>query len=264
MLPHGVFKHQSSMSFRSLFKLLTVACVLVLVSFVSASAQTLDLGDAGAGDDVPVIVKHLPDWETARSRSTYARSLEELRKALRDEPVLEVVPFASGSEAVMADYGAAGRLVIVEFLTPQFAAEADRAINARVNDLRAAQQSVPTVYQRKGNYAVFVFGATDEAAARALVDRVHYEKDVRWLGRDPHANERANRAWINMSASVLLNSVKAAGLSILLCLTVGGFFGTLVFRRRRAALAARYSDAGGMMRLNLDENTQKMLGQGEK
>jgi hypothetical protein len=250
------------MSLRSSLKLL-LACTLALFAAAASSAQTLDFGDADA-DGTPVIVKHLPDWETVRARATYAVSLAELQKVVPDAPALEAVPFAGGTEAVAADYGAAGRLVIVEFSTPQFAADADRAVNARISELRAAQKSVPSVYQRKGNYAVFVFGATDEAAARALVDRVHYEKDVRWLGRDPHAYERANRAWINMSASVLVNTVKAAGLAILLCLAVGGVFGTLIFRRRRAALAARYSDAGGMMRLNLDENTQRLLGQGEK
>jgi hypothetical protein len=252
------------MSFRSTLKVCLIACLLALAACPTASAQTPDLSNASADDGVPVIVRHLPDWESVRARTTYAKSLEELRRGAGDEPVLDVVPFAKGTEAVAADYGAAGRLVIVEFLTPQFAADADRAIGARVNDLRAARKSVPSVYQRKGNYAVFVFGAADDAAARSLVDRVHYEKDVRWLGRDPHAVERANRLWINMSASVLVNTVKAAGLSILLCLAVGGLFGALFFRRRRAALASRYSDAGGMMRLNLDENTRRMLGDGER
>jgi hypothetical protein len=250
------------MSFRSVFRKWFVACSLALVACVAAAAQTVVLSDAGADDGVPALVQHLPDWE--RARPTYAKNLDELKRVVGDEPVLDVLPFAGGTEAVSSDYDAAGRLVIVEFSTPQFAADADRAINARTAELRAAQKSVPTVYQRKGNYAIFVFGGRDETAARDLVGRVHYEKDVRWLGRDPHANERANRAWINMSASVLINTVKAAGLSILLCLTVGCIFGTLFFRRRRAALATRYSDAGGMMRLNLDENTQRMIGEGEK
>lgn len=253
------------MSFRSIVSA-WLACTFVVVAAacLGVSAQTLNVGDAGADDGLPVLVKHLPGWETARARATYAKSLEELRKGAGDEPVFDVVPFAQGTEAVAADYGAAGRLVIVEFLTPQFAADADRAIAARVEELRAAQKSVPSVYQRKGNYAVFVFGATDEAAAQALAGQVHYEKDVRWLGRDPHAAERANRLWINMSAAVLLNTIKAAGLSILLCLAVGGVFGTLFFRRRRAALAARYTDAGGMMRLNLDENVERLIGEGDR
>lgn len=248
------------MSFRSIYGKPLVALSLILFACVSASAQTIVVEDAN--DGVPALVQHMPDWETAHP--TYAKNLDELKKVVGDAPVLDVLPFAGGTEATTADYGAAGRLVIVEFSTPQFAADTDRAINARVAELRAAQQSAPTVYQRKGNYAVFVFGGQDEAAARALVGRVHYEKDVRWLGRDPHANERANRAWINMSAGVLINTVKAAGFSILLCLTVGGIFGTLFFRRRRAALATRYSDAGGMMRLNLDENARRLLGEGEK
>lgn len=240
--------------------------MLALCARAAAQAQSLDVSDVGGEDGIPVLVKHLPDWESARSRSTYTHSLAGLQRALPGATALEVVPFAGGTEAVAADYDAAGRLVIVEFSTPQFASDADARINARINELRAAQQPVPNVYQRKGNYSVFVFGATDEAAARQLVDRVHYEKDVRWLGRDPHANERYNRYWINMSAGVLVNTIKAAGLAIVACLCVGGTLGMLVFRKRRAqaALAARYSDAGGMMRLNLDDHTRKLLGQGEK
>jgi hypothetical protein len=253
------------MNFSSFVKSL-LALSLALVFCAGAAAQPVDLIDTDSGG-VPVLVQHLPDWEAVAPRAIHVTTLPELSRAVgRVEPTLDAVPFAGGTEAVTADYGAAGRLVIVEFSTPQFAADADRAIGARIAELRAAQQSVPTVYQRKGNYSIFVFGAADEAAARALVERVHYEKDVRWLGRDPHANEKANRYWINMSASVLVNTVKAAGLAIALCLGVGGVFGTLVFRRRRAqaALSARYSDAGGMMRLNLDDHARKLLGQGEE
>jgi hypothetical protein len=253
------------MNLRPLYQIF-LACALALCACGWAAAQSLDVSELGGEDGIPVIVKHLPDWESARARSTYTRSLAELQKVLTDAPALEVVPFAGGTEAVAADYGAAGRLVIVEFSTPQFAADADARINARVAELRAAQQPAPTVYQRKGNYSVFVFGGRDGAAAKQLVDRVHYEKDVRWLGRDPHAAERYNRYWLSMSAGVLVNTVKAAGLAIVACLCVGGTLGMLVFRKRRsqAALAARYSDAGGMMRLNLDDHTRKLLGQGEK
>lgn len=231
-----------------------------------AAAQTPDFSDFGSDDGIPVIVKHLPDWEQARARCVYASDTAALPETIRSQPALEAVSFGGGTEAVTADYGPAGRLLIVEFSTPQMAADNDGRISRRIGELRDAGRTVPTVYRRVGNYSVFVFGATETAAAERLAGRVRYEKDVRWLGHDPHAIERANRAWMNMSASVILNTVKAAGLAILLCLSVGLVFGTLIFRRRRAqaALTASYSDAGGMMRLNLDEHTTKLLGQGEK
>ena len=52
---------------------------------------------------------------------------------------------------------------------------------------------------------------------------------------------------------VLLSS--ASGLSLVLCLGAGGFLGALFFNRRRAQQrhAEAFSDAGGMLRLNIDE-----------
>jgi hypothetical protein len=49
--------------------------------------------------------------------------------------------------------------------------------------------------------------------------------------------------------------VKASGLAAVLCFGVGGIFGVLLFTKRRAQHAAQraFSDAGGMMRLNIDE-----------
>lgn len=221
---------------------------------------------AAADEDPPILVRHLPDWETAQGRTVYALDLPTLRGAVQGQPVLEVVPFDGGTEAATADYGAAGRLVVVEFLTPQIAFDADANIKRRIEELRGAGALVPTVYRRVGNYSVFVFGASDAAAAERLAGRVRYEKTVRWLGEDPHRFEKHNRYWINMSASVIVNTVKATGIAIVACLGIGGLFGAVIFRRRRAqsALTESYSDAGGMMRLNLDDHASELLGRAEK
>jgi hypothetical protein len=229
-------------------------------------ARSLAAAVEAESHEIPPLVLHLPDWEAAHTRSLYATTPAALRRAVQNQPALEAVSFPAGTEAVTADYGAAGRLVVVEYATPQIAAESDARIKQRVAELGNTGQAVPSVYERVGNYSVFVFGASDGAAAERLAGQVKYEKDVRWLGDNPHAYERHNRAWINMSASVLVNTVKASGLAILLCLSVGGLFGALIFRRRRAraALAQTYSDAGGMMRLDLDDSTAKLIGNGEK
>jgi hypothetical protein len=53
--------------------------------------------------------------------------------------------------------------------------------------------------------------------------------------------------------------VKASGIALVLCLTAGGLFGGLLFLKRRAQQKTvdAYSDAGGMLRLNLDEMTPR-------
>jgi hypothetical protein len=198
-------------------------------------------------------------------------SFEQLQKMAGNRPVLDAVSFAGGTEAVSAIYGEAGHLVIVEYATPQMAFDADAAINARIAALPGEGKPVPSAYRRVGNYAVFVFDAPGAQAAAGLIDKVKYEKDVRWLGENPYAVDRANRAWLNMSTSVIVNTVKATGLAIVICLTIGGVFGGWIFMRRRAqaALTEKFSDAGGMLRLNIDEmsaqpDAARLLGQGDK
>jgi hypothetical protein len=220
------------------------------VSFARDFAATLDKG----ADEVPSLVTHLPDWQTAQERAVYAVSLPGLQEVVGRQPVLDALSFAGGTEAVAARYEQ-GQLVVVEFTTPQLASEADAALQPRIAELRAQGQAAPNVYKRVGNYAVFVFGATDAQGADALAGQVKYEKVVQWLGEDPHRYERANRYWLNLSTSIIVNTVKATGLAILLCLGIGAVFGSVIFRRRRAhvALTEKYTDAGGMMRLNLDD-----------
>jgi hypothetical protein len=129
---------------------------------------------------------------------------------------------------------------------------------------------VPSSYKRVGNYSVFVFDASDGPAAEKLVSGVKYEKDVRWLGRNPHAEEIATRAYTSTMGGVIMTTLITTGLAILLCLTVGGVIGGAVFFSRRARHAAQeiYSDAGGMLRLNIEDlntppPTTKMLGRVE-
>jgi hypothetical protein len=238
-----------------------------LLAFARSFAGTLD---AGSGE-IPVLVKHLPGWETAQEQAAYAVSYEQLQQIAGNRPALDAVSFAGGTEAVSAIYERAGHLLIVEYATPQIASDADAQIKARIAALPGEGKPAPSAYRRVGNYAVFVFDAPDERAAAGLIDQVTYEKDVRWLGENPYAVERANRAWLNMSTSVIVNTVKATGLAIVICLTIGGVFGGWIFMRRRAqaALTEKFSDAGGMLRLNIDElstqnNAARLLGQGDK
>ena len=208
-----------------------------------------------AENDVPVLVKHLPDWPAAAARAAYAVSLKGLEGLVPNQTSLDVVNFDGGTEAVTANYGQS-QLVIVEFTTPQFASDNDRRITAKIQELKNQGQPIPTGYRRVGNYSVFVFNAPDEKTANALIDQVKYEQVVQWLGDDPHLYERVQRYVLQKTGGVVIAVLESSGLSVLLCLGIGGLFGALLFRRRRRARQRQgeaYSDAGGMVRLNLDE-----------
>ena len=230
------------------------------------------LADSMRGESgfVPVLALHVPEWDRKIGEDlSYAVSLAELQAQAGARPALDALSFDAGTEAVTAKYGDA-RLVVVEFPTPQHAFDADAAVTRRVEGLRAAGQPVPSSYKRVGNYSVFVFDAPDSAAAENLASGVKYEKDVRWLGRNPHGEEIAVRAYTSKMGGVILTTLISTGLAILVCLTVGGIIGGAIFLSRRAKNAAQeiYSDAGGMLRLNIEDlnappPTTKMLGRVE-
>lgn len=238
----------------------------LLLNFARSFAETLDKGDG----DIPSLVKHLPEWQTSwQRRLSYSVTPGALKRSVADRPVLDAVGFEGGTEAVAAFYGPS-HLVIVEFTTPQLATDNDTRINARLKELRDGGQPVPTAYRRVGNYAVFVFDAPDEATAAKLIDSIKYEQVVQWLGENPYAYQRAVRRYTDTTAGVIVAVLKASGLSLLICLGVGAVFGAIVFNRRRQqqTATAAFSDAGGMVRLNLDEMTQmetqgKLIGPGD-
>ncbi len=220
--------------------------------------------------DLPVLVKHLPRWEDAQGHAVYLAGFRSLRAILPDQPLLDHVSSEGDADAVAANYGAT-RFVIVEYNTPQLAGDNDRSILAKIEELRTQGQLVPSAYRRVGNYSVFVFNAADEQTAKELIDQVEYEQVVQWLGDNPYMLEKAQREYYETTAGVLVAVVKASGLSLLLCLAAGGFIGTLLFSRRRAQQrhAEAFSDAGGMLRLNIDEITPpidpaKLLGPGNR
>ncbi len=221
-----------------------------IIDLARSFSDTLDKGEG----DIPVLVKHLPDWQKVMSRSLYAVSLPTLKGIALDQPVLDAVSFEGGAEAVAANYGQS-QLVIVEFNTPQLASDNDVRIVAKIQELRKQGQSAPTAYRRVGNYSVFVFNAPDERTANQLIDQVKYQQVVQWLGNRPDNLAERQREFIETTLGVFVSVVKASGIAIVLCVAVGGFLGALLFSRRRArqAEAQAYSDAGGMLRLNIDE-----------
>lgn len=228
--------------------------LLSLLEMAKAMAGTLDQGEG----DIPVLIKHLPSWESVYDRVLYAVDKDALKGAVVSQPVLDAVSFDGGAEAAVADYNGS-KLVLVEFNTPQIASDNDQRISARLQELRNQGQALPTAYRRVGNYSVFVFDAPGQEAANQLIDQVKYQQMVQWLGKNPYLYDEAVREFSQTTLGVFVSVVKASGLVILGSLALGGFLGALLFTRRRAQQRAvqAYSDAGGMLRLNLDEITSR-------
>ncbi len=235
-----------------------------LMTLARLFASRLEKGEG----DLPVLVKHLPQWEEAQARVVYLAGFNSLKGIVPDQPVLDAVSSEGDADAAIAEYGAA-HMVIVEFNTPQLAADNDRNIATKLEELRNLGQPVPSAYRQVGNYSVFVFNAPTEQAANGLIDQIQYEQVVQWLGDNPNLLEKVQRDYYQTTAGLLLAVVKASGFSALACLAAGGLFGALLFNRRRIQQrdAKSFSDAGGMLRLNIDELTAhgdraKLLGPG--
>ena len=215
--------------------------------------------DKGEGD-IPALLKHLPSPEEAQKTALYLNSFTDINEIALQQGVLSAIESGGNADAALAAYGPS-KLLIVEFNTPQLAGDNDRRIIRRIQELWKLGQTAPAAYRRVGNYSVFVFDAPDEQTAKQLIDQVKYEQVVQWLGENPNILKEAEKRYINTTLGVLIAVLKASGYALVACLGLGGLFGGLLFTYRRAQQKAvtAYSDAGGMLRLNLDElsNTDK-------
>jgi hypothetical protein len=225
------------------------------VSPASLEMLVNDFGHIDKGEGIPALIKHLPSPEEAQKTALYLHNFSSLDK-LSQQPVLSAVVSEGNADAAFATYGPS-KVLLVEFNTPQLASDNDRRIIARIQELWKLGQPAPSAYRRVGNYSVFVFDAPNEATAKQLIDQVKYEQVVQWLGDNPNIYKEAEKRYINTTLGVLIAVLKASGYAAVACLGLGGLFGGLLFSYRRSQQkeATAYSDAGGMLRLNLDELT---------
>ncbi|MEO7658355.1 MAG: hypothetical protein ABIV48_01965 [Pyrinomonadaceae bacterium] len=199
-------------------------------------------------DGIPVLIKHLPEWENVYDQTTFAKDVGQLKEVLGERSILDLIDFSAGTEAVTAPYES-GRLLLIEYSSPQGSVDADNKFLAALTETRDNS----TFYRRIGNYNVFVFDAEGESAANDLIDKVAYEKHIVWLGDNPFRIS-AERVFILTTADIFTSTVlvivMGIGLSIIGGLIVGSVF--FVFRNSKRTQMSAYTDAGGMTRLNLD------------
>lgn len=234
--------------------ILVLAFSMCVVSSFAQTSQTAPVTiDVVSEEDLtPGVLRALPEWEKVQEKAVHIKTADELKKLFGDRGVLDLIEFKGGNDAATADYDA-GKLLIVEFASPQVSFDTDNAIKERI----AAKQLNSFVYRRIGNYNVFLFEPKDEQSAAKLLDQIKYQKLVRWLGEDPFYYNRAERHFVTNTLQLFLTTLLMIGLIFGTVLGLGVFAGILYFRytRKRLDEITAFSDAGGMIRLNLDEMT---------
>lgn len=242
-------------------QLITFAAAALLTCIFSLASVAQDVGqvqyrsqEVSEVDGVPVLIKHLPDWESKRSTARLAANQSELKALIGERPVAAAIEFSPGSEAVVADYDA-GKLVIVEYPSPQVSIETDQKIASTI----AAADDGKTYWRRVGNYNVLVLDAVGKSQADALIDQVKYEKKITWLGNNPFAIS-AERAFVITTTDIFFSTLMVIVGGVIFSIFGGLIVGFLFFNlrdRRRTGMTA-FTDGGGMTRLNLDGFTPEI------
>jgi hypothetical protein len=140
-----------------------------------------------------------------------------------------MVDFKSGAEVVMGKYSAnAGdsTLMLIEYPTPQIAAERLRQIDAshQVTQQQPGVASIidvgPFFDTRTGPIVVIAAGPLSKSEARSLMSSISYEADVTW-------NENTYVSKKDNLANFLFNAIVLCGIVVGLALVAGIAFGGL-------------------------------------
>lgn len=221
---------------------------------ISALAQAISDKIGPVKSEQPPLLGHLPETGRVDKTERYFIGPRALSRYY-NYGANEQFGFAKAVEAVAADYRQGGRevkLAIVEYHTPQLASEAHKRVQAYNESLPESKRN-QLILKREGNYLVQALGFTNREAAQKLVNAVKYTYTIKWL-KDPPPKRFDYARYRREAGKLLITIFSLIGLLILGAIIGGLVFGSSLFlrRRRRRELEGGFSDAGGMLRLNLD------------
>ena len=215
----------------------------------------------------PVLPLHLPAEGKIAESQKYLLGRAAVGKLPEFESLRDVIDFTGGAEAAYASYpNGAGRmgLLLVEYHTPQLAQDGFDKLQAHLASLPDAEKSRRLV-KRIGNYVVEAAPIEDPQAAQTLLGKIQYSQKVYWQGKkasdiplefrpaDPAATQEALQ-----TTFIIVRSFYWIGLMLVSAILVGFLAGGTLFywnryRKRKLGIEDVFSDAGGSVRLNLDD-----------
>ena len=227
-----------------------------------AAAVAAKIPDGAQDAERPVITGILPQAARVGGSERYVLGAQSL--AAHFAGAGEIFSFDGEAEAVVASYDKDGpgaatplQLVIVEYHTPQFATQALTQAESHLASLAAAERE-RYVVKRVGNFLVGTTNVSDPAFAEQLISQVEYPYVVKWLQNPAIPTDDPFR--IEKTAAMLVSTISLIGLTGVVVLTGGLLIGSLIFIRRRKQQREVFSDAGGMLRLQLDPLEDTLCG----
>ena len=232
MLTESIPDQGSSLNERVLFYRgnILVDAVFEKLSAMSA-AELRDLSEAlplptGNTRNLPILPQYLPKSGYVKNTAKYVLGpvgLEKISAPLS----APLVDFSASAEVAMGNYQTAdgiATLILIEYPTPQLAAEHLRQIDAakQANAPAQAGSSMaiagPIFDKRTGPIVAIATGTISPGEARALLSGVNYEADVNWT-------ENTYQGKKNNLANLLLNVFLLCGILIIFAGVAGLAFG---------------------------------------
>jgi hypothetical protein len=232
MLTESIPDQGSSLNERVLFYRgnILVDAVFEKLSAMSA-AELRDLSEAlplptGNTRNLPILPQYLPKSGYVKNTAKYVLGPVGLEKigAPLSAPLVD---FSASAEVAMGNYQTAdgiAALILIEYPTPQLAAEHLRQIDAAKQAHAPAQAGSsmaiagPIFDKRTGPIVAIATGTISPGEARALLSGVNYEADVNWT-------ENTYQGKKNNLANLLLNVFLLCGILIIFAGVAGLAFG---------------------------------------
>ncbi len=226
--------------------------------------KTMVDADIELAKKLPSVIRNLPEGSLKLRTARYVLGPEALANILgRDVTQYDFYP-NMGTEIAYARFEQdTGKMsfLIIEHHTPQQSIAAFKKITDYRNSLPEAEKN-KIVLKREGNYIIEADDFASAEMAKKLVEGVQYSYVVKWLNEDtPVDNGRTIASEAIKTGKILTSVFGLIGVGLVFAVIGGVGLGFLVFyfRRRDKLVVESYSDAGGMMRLNLDGISVRIL-----
>ena len=217
--------------------------------------------------ELPSLVFKLPKDQKLDNTDRYIIGPIGLGQIKEFADLKESVKFAGGTQAVIANYKNANwqmSLAIFEYHTPQLASDGYANIQKHIETLSSSEKN-SHLLKRIGNYIVVATNIQDMPGAERIIAGIKYSPSIYWEGNkisniparfrptDPLVFEEASQ-----TANMVIRTFYWIGVMILGAFVIGLIAGGSLFywnryRQQKLGIDSAFSDAGGTVRLNLDE-----------